>query len=335
MRSADAIARRLGRSLGFVVLALFFMFCSWAVLILLFRIDSTLAPYSLARSRAPDLFVQMAFLNVNHWPVPIEHPSPNFELIDRPEAYSQPPRRYVWHAAMIATPYVMYAPAPGSVEGDFHNAQQFRHRQDLGPKTADEIRIFVTGGSTAWGAGSPGIDTTIAAFLAAGIKAASKPFTFRVVNAAAGGWTTTDERTWILNRITEFEPDLIVSYSGHNDIAENRDILNLVHNDAGYYFHAIREYDRFNTRSRPFDIAPDQSRRWYDHLDFPRKTLKNVQIITAYLNTIDVPYVFALQPFNKKRPARHRLPSELSRTRGCHEGRLRGWAGSICVFRSF
>lgn len=290
------------------LLAGFYLACALVALLLILRIAITASERKWGGEKVTDALLRIAIPNFNHLPVKISHPLLQTKTSDNPDAYSLPPKEYVHHASMEATPYVMYAPARGNIQGNFHNSQQFRYEADLGKKEKNEIRIFMTGGSTAWGSMAPNLNSTISAFLEKELNSKnSSGFKFRVINAAAGGWNTTEERIWIQNRITEYEPDIIISYSGHNDIGNItdvndglRDIFTYIHNDAGYYFEALREYDSYNIKNRPFPIYRDTSKEYYQDSDFPKKTIKNIQIIASYLNSIGVPYVFVLQPLNKK-----------------------------------
>lgn len=237
-----------------------------------------------------------------------------------PTAYSRSAEVVLQQAAMVPTPHVMYAPAPmmehrlaapGGTSRSVvpHTLQQFRYREELGKKKACEVRVFVTGGSVAWGTNAPDEDSTIAAFLETELKqifSAENHLEIKVVNAAAGGWTTTDERIWIQNRITEFEPDVIVSYSGYNDIynlvAAGADLFMNFHNESAYYYWGFREYDKYNRGVAAVALNDRAPKSFFGESDFPRKTLKNIQITSSYLTAIGVPYVYVLQPVN---PAVH------------------------------
>jgi hypothetical protein len=118
-----------------------------------------------------------------------------------------------------------------------------------------------------------------------------------------GGYNSTDERIWIENRISEYEPDIVISYSGMNDIGninhDKKDIFSYVHNDALYYLVAIKEYDYYNRGWKAAEIIRDFSSDFHSPSDFPRKVLKNIKIISGYLNSIGCQYVYVLQPLNK------------------------------------
>jgi lysophospholipase L1-like esterase len=255
-----------------------------------------------------DTYSQLLFPSIKKIPRIIPHPIVQLEKPNCVSPYYRPTtQEYVRHECMVYTPYVNYAPAPGNIGGAFHNRQQFRYPEDLNKKLSNEIRIFITGGSAAWGCLAPNDESTIPSFLEKELKKYKhKNFFFRVINAACGGYHTTDERIWIFNRITEYEPDIIISYSGYNDIYNvyrvHHDLFSSLHNESSYYYWVIREYEHYNNRDFVLNHTPDFAKLLYNKEDFPRKTLKNIQIIASYLNTIGIEYIFILQPIRSDNP---------------------------------
>lgn len=258
--------------------------------------------------KTSDTYIKIFFPELKNLPRKVNLPITHKIVPDNLNAYSKKIRKeYVGQACVVFTPYVHYAPAPGYVGGAFHNIQQFRYPQDLTKKLENEIRIFITGGSVAWGFLAPDDKSTISGFLEDELKKIKfGNFTYKVINAAYNGFTTTDERIWIFNRITEFEPDIIISFSGFNDIYYvyhvSQDLFNSLHNEGSYFFCLVQEYEYFNNRGLAVKLTPDFSKLFYSPSDFPRKTIKNIHIISSYLNSIGVKYVFVLQPFNSKNP---------------------------------
>ncbi|HOK57140.1 MAG TPA: hypothetical protein PKV21_04450 [bacterium] len=255
-----------------------------------------------------DRYTQLFLPQISKLPRLINHPIIQKEMPHSERAFFKKPKNeYVRHATMVYTPYVHYAPAPGYMGGVFHNNQQFRYPENLDKKKINEIRIFITGGSAAWGCLMPDNKSTISAFLEEEFKKfPDKNYFFRVINAACGGYHTTDERIWIFNRITEFEPDVIISYSGYNDIYNvyrvKQDLFSALHNEGSYFYWAYREYEYYNNRDFILKITPDFFHFFYTPNDFPRKTIKNIHIISSYLNSIGVKYIFVLQPFRSDNP---------------------------------
>ena len=127
-----------------------------------------------------------------------------------------------WAVPNIPTPFVGTAPTPGQ-HGTAHiNSMQFRAAKELEmPKPADTYRIFITGGSTAFGSGAPGDDQTIAGYLNTILSRQLTPITkqkYEVLTMANRAWASTQERIVIENRLSELEPDMVISFSGVNDV---------------------------------------------------------------------------------------------------------------------
>ena len=69
---------------------------------------------------------------------------------------------YIWAVANMPSPFVGVAPVPGEYASASINHNQLRHPTPLQiPKPPGTFRIFVTGGSTAFGAGAPSDAATI------------------------------------------------------------------------------------------------------------------------------------------------------------------------------
>ena len=101
------------------------------------------------------------------------------------------------------------------------NAEGLRDvERDYSSKPAGTVRVFVTGGSTAWGSGSVQADT-IANALERILNARVAPATrlrYEVVNAAFPAWSTTQEKIFIQQRLVDMHPDVIIMFSGNNDV---------------------------------------------------------------------------------------------------------------------
>ena len=156
--------------------------------------------------------------------------SESLQTLDRPAAmlpgvekcYYAPPDfdRVTWVPRDVPTPFVGFAPAPGRLASAVINNAQFRYDRELDvPKAQDVYRIFFTGASTAFGCGATSNETTIGGYLETYLNSALRDRSVRceVVTAAACAWSSTHERILIENRLVELEPDLVISFSGHND----------------------------------------------------------------------------------------------------------------------
>lgn len=97
------------------------------------------------------------------------------------------------------------------------NAQGFRYPRDLAsPKPPGTLRIFVLGGSAAFGLGVSDSET-----LAARIEerlAARLGGAVEVVTAAVPGYTAREELQMLAMRVLPMEPDAVLILDGHNDM---------------------------------------------------------------------------------------------------------------------
>ncbi|MCB9247372.1 MAG: hypothetical protein H6613_01930 [Ignavibacteriales bacterium] len=66
---------------------------------------------------------------------------------------------------MMPDPFATFSLLPGRYYSAVNSIQQFRYKEILGKKKKGEFRIFITGGSTAWGALAPNNESTIGGFL--------------------------------------------------------------------------------------------------------------------------------------------------------------------------
>lgn len=114
--------------------------------------------------------------------------------------------------------YLVYTPLENyKGKGYFTNSNGFRHNEDIPlEKPEGELRIFITGGSMAWGFGASqeNMYSTIAENI---LQEKFPDIKIRIINAGVGTYLSTHERILILNKISEYEPDIIVMFSGWND----------------------------------------------------------------------------------------------------------------------
>ena len=136
------------------------------------------------------------------------------------------------------------------------NSTGFRDREDVSlVKPENEIRIFLLGGSTAFGYGSPSNQATISEFLEQRLQqrleqqnvsphlykpdllpfdkverekylakpSKIKPGNYRVVNAAVPGYASGNELAQLALQILKYKPDLIVVLDGYEDLMLSSD----------------------------------------------------------------------------------------------------------------
>ncbi len=122
-----------------------------------------------------------------------------------------------WVPPPAPAPFVGAMARPGRVANATINDFGFRDRRTAYlPKPPGLYRVFVTGGSTAFGSGAESDDATLAGELEKLLKAGGRAV--EVVNTALPAWTTTQERLLVEQRLVALAPDRIVMLSGFNDI---------------------------------------------------------------------------------------------------------------------
>jgi hypothetical protein len=208
---------------------------------------------------------------------------------------------YAWETPKVPTPFVGAAAAPGVYGNATINAMQFRAASEVAiPKPEGHFRIFITGGSTAFGVGAPSQDRTIPGYLEALLARELEPATglqYEVWNTASTAWTSTHERILIENRLSELEPDLVVSLSGNNDVHwgyTGHDVLWMRTYSEELFFKVLRIAWRDMGLGRIHDVAKHSTRVPPDLV--AARLAKNLRLVLASLEPAEVPYAFALQP---------------------------------------
>jgi hypothetical protein len=206
-----------------------------------------------------------------------------------------------WTPRYAAAPFLGFAPAPGAQPGATINALSMRGAAlPAMPKPVDRIRIFVTGGSVAFGSGAPGDDHTIGAFLEAALNepARADGRRFEVFTLAAPGWTSTHERIAIENRISELAPDLVISFSGINDLylgSIGRDPLWSRSFGDQLFWDLLGEAHRVAGEPPAADVAP-KGRAPLPAPAVAQRVEKNVRLSAHALAPVGAAYLYALQP---------------------------------------
>lgn len=214
-----------------------------------------------------------------------------------PEAALAEMREYAWVVPQVPTPGVGSAPAPGRHANATINEQQFRRREPVAvPKPAGVIRIFLTGGSTAFGCGAPDDDRTISGYLERELRARTAR-DIEVIDAANPAWATTHERSWIVDRLVDFQPDLVISLSGNNDVhwgAKGRNVLFMRTYAEQHYFDELAWLYARAREPLP-DVVPVSEKRVAPRLVASRLA-RNVRQSLGALQDHGARYLFALQP---------------------------------------
>lgn len=97
------------------------------------------------------------------------------------------------------------------------NSLGFRGPEFAKEKPENTFRVFLVGGSTAFGAGATSDDSTIAGFLQKKFDNAKLAKKIQIVNAGISSATSFEETYYIKHTLTQLEPDLIIIYDGFND----------------------------------------------------------------------------------------------------------------------
>jgi hypothetical protein len=216
-----------------------------------------------------------------------------------PEAALEEMHAYLWAVPSVPTPFVGAAPRPGSYTGHAIGANQFRH-PDRVPATRPPgvTRVAITGGSTAFGVGAPDLERTIGGYLERLLNEAADPRRFEVYTFANPAWASTHERIAIENRLSEMQFDLVISFSGINDIHWSLRGKNVL------WFQTYQD-EHFSFLIDTVQLAYDEPRlvEVEEAQDEPvdvellvDRIEKNVRLAAAALEMRGGRYLYALQP---------------------------------------
>lgn len=131
--------------------------------------------------------------------------------------------------------YLGFLGAPNSKKTTFDiNEIGFRDSA-IEPRVPNEYRILILGGSAAWGWGASANRHTISGALQELLNEGSSGVSYRVMNGAYLAWTSLQERITLMEFYDRFDPDLVISFSGFNDIisvqyGNSRELLRLEFN---------------------------------------------------------------------------------------------------------
>jgi len=99
------------------------------------------------------------------------------------------------------------------------NSHGFRGAEILKEKPDETFRIFIVGGSTTFAIRAPSDEHTIPGHLQQIFDNLSLNKRIEVINAGIDGITSVDELQLVKTKLVDFEPDLIIIYDAHNDLA--------------------------------------------------------------------------------------------------------------------
>ena len=206
-----------------------------------------------------------------------------------------------WTVPSVMTPFVGYAPAPGRHSNAYITPRQFRGRKELAtPKPTGVTRIFLTGASTAFSVGASSDDRTIGGYLQSVLdrRAADDGRRYEVFTFAAPAWSSTHERIAIENRISDFEPDLVIELTGTADCLYGQAGRNVLWGRAfidNYYWRLVN-IALGRGRLRQMKDVQDASRGSVPASTVAARLRKNVQLGAMALSLVDARLHVFLQP---------------------------------------
>jgi lysophospholipase L1-like esterase len=181
------------------------------------------------------------------------------------------------------------------------NTMQFRYSRELEmPKPAHVCRIFLIGGSTAYGSGASSNERTIGGYLEKYLNEQADQYgcRFEVVTAGSSGWATTNERILIENRLVELQPDMVLAFSGHNDAfwgLYGRNVEWFRGFQEMYYLTLLNAF-LGHEYGETFPLNLTGEREQVPASLTCSRLRRNVELSHAALQTVGADYCFALQP---------------------------------------
>jgi lysophospholipase L1-like esterase len=211
-------------------------------------------------------------------------------------------RAAAWVPPYRPAPFVGHMSRPMLGTDPHINVLGFRdERQTYISKPEHTVRIFLTGGSTAWGSGASSQTKTISCVLEQILNQRIAPTTgyrYEVINTAFPGWSTTQEKILIQQRLVNMHPDVVLMFSGSNDVhwtLYNRDIRWFYGPQDENYMMMINEI--YNSSSHPewkFSLPASSGR--IEASELARITARNVEDAAIAAGRVKALLIFALQP---------------------------------------
>ena len=132
--------------------------------------------------------------------------------------FNRMPRRYVAFLGFLGQPDTRLPTLRTNQLG-------FRD-EPLSPRRPGEVRVLVLGGSTSWGLGASSNDATVRGALRRQLNARGGA-SYRVMSGAFLGYLARQEMIVLTEFLETFDPDVIVSLTGHNDV------MSIMHDTGG------------------------------------------------------------------------------------------------------
>lgn len=162
------------------------------------------------------------------------------------------------------------------------NTHGFRGEEISKEKSNNEFRIFVIGGSTAYGYGATSDETTIPGYLQKKFDDMNLDFNVEVINAGLPAADSFIETFYIKNKLLEFEPDLFIIYDGWNDLAHNvRDENKTIkqnENTESFEVYKFKNFPYYRTPFVVWNIFYSQSDYWNNFIIDESKTSEKISL---------------------------------------------------------
>ncbi|MFH1964707.1 MAG: hypothetical protein ABIJ42_04120 [Acidobacteriota bacterium] len=207
-----------------------------------------------------------------------------------------------WAVPNILTPFVGNAPLPGRHGVAYINSMQFRAIDEVEmPKPGNTCRIFITGGSAAYGSGASSQESTIAGYLGNMLSARLTPLTnkkYEVYTMANPAWASTHERIVIENRLSEMTPDLVISFSGCNDVhwgSMGRNVLWFRAYYDEFFLSLIKKVYKITNQPEIPEVTRIEPAAIPSSL-VSERLVKNVELSSFVISRAGIDYLFVLQP---------------------------------------
>lgn len=180
------------------------------------------------------------------------------------------------------------------------NAFGFRdEREDYATKPDRTVRAFITGGSTAFGLGVAQ-KMTIAYQLEQMLNAdgSSNGTQYQVINTGYPAWASTQEKLLIQQYLVDMHPDLIVMFSGNNDVNWLLEKVNISH----FFTYADQNYIRllnelYAAAAHPeWTIETPTLSKAMECQELGKLTARNVEESAFAASRAGARLIFALQP---------------------------------------
>jgi lysophospholipase L1-like esterase len=133
-------------------------------------------------------------------------------------------------------PYILWRTLPNLVSESYKtNSLGLRGLEYVKKKDDGVFRIIILGGSAAWGWGASSNYSTIEGYLEYDLNTLQKNKKVEVLNFAECGYTSSQEII-LWREISEYNPDLVIHYTGYNDI-----LVGMMNLEPGWNYPNIQE----------------------------------------------------------------------------------------------